>query len=132
MPLDPHAQAIVDGAAGAPGLCEQTVDDARAQLGLFCSLAGGGEEVASVEDRLVPGPDGDIPVRVYTPASGSAPRGLLVWLHGGGWVLGDLDTSDTQARAMANGAGIVVVSVHYGLAPELPFPGPLDDAVAAL
>src|SRR4051794_6611716 len=105
MPLDPEVQAIVDGAAGSPAVCEQSIEDARAGLAVFASLAGPPEDVATTGDRAIRGPNGDLPVRVYTPATGSAPRGVLVWLHGGGWVLGDLETTDTPARAMANGAG---------------------------
>ena len=87
------------------------------------------EEVARVDDRVVPGPV-DVPVRVYTPEEaigGDAP--LLVWLHGGGWVIGDLDTADATARALANRSGAVVVSVDYRLAPEHAAPAALDDAL---
>lgn len=72
---------------------------------------------------------GGIPVRIYVPAE--EPRGVLVLLHGGGWVIGDLDTHDPQARALCHHAGVVVVSVDYRLAPEHPFPAAVEDAVAA-
>jgi acetyl esterase len=92
------------------------------------------EEVTRVDDRVVPGADDvDIPVRVYTPheaVGGAAP--LLLWLHGGGWVIGDLDTADATARALANRSGAVVVSVDYRLAPEHLAPAALEDALAAL
>ena len=83
------------------------------------------EEVARVDDRVVPGPGGDVPVRVYTPAEavGGDAAALLLWLHGGGWVIGDLDTADATARALANRSGAVVVSVDYRLAPEHLAPG---------
>ena len=77
---------------------------------------------ASAVDRTIPGPAGEIPVRVYTP-NGTAPFPLLVYFHGGGWVLGSLDTHDGICRSLANGAGCVVVSVDYRLAPEHKLPG---------
>jgi acetyl esterase len=88
------------------------------------------ESVASVEDRDVDGPGGPLPVRIYTP---SHDRGRVVtFLHGGGWVVGDLDTHDPLCRRVANALGAVVVAVDYRLAPEHPFPAPLDDTLAAL
>jgi acetyl esterase len=92
-----------------------------------------GEEIQRVDDRLVPTPEGDIAVRVYTPeAAVGANRGVLLWLHGGGWVIGDLDTADATCRALANRAGAVVVSVDYRLAPEHPAPAALEDCLSAL
>ena len=88
-------------------------------------------EVTNVEDRAIPGPAGDIPVRIYTPA-GEAPYPILVYYHGGGWVIGDLETSDGISRAFANAASCIVVSVDYRLAPEHKFPAAVDDAFAAL
>ncbi len=86
--------------------------------------------VASVHDDVVAGPDADVAVRVYEPI---APRSVtLVWLHGGGWVLGDLDTADAAARRVAEHLGACVVSVDYRLAPENPHPAALQDAHAAL
>ncbi|MEV3904326.1 alpha/beta hydrolase [Mycobacterium sp. NPDC050551] len=85
-----------------------------------------------VEDRTVDGPAGPIPVRVYWPPEVSSARPpVLVWLHGGGWVVGDLDTYDNTARQHAAGAGAVVVSVDYRLAPEHPYPAAVDDVWAA-
>ena len=86
--------------------------------------------MAKVEDRSIPGPGPDIPVRIYTP-EGSGPFPGLVWFHGGGWVVGTLDTADGNARHMAAGAGCVVVSVGYRLAPEAKFPAAADDSYAA-
>jgi acetyl esterase len=73
---------------------------------------------------------GGIPARLYRPRAGDG-LGLLVFLHGGGWVIGDLDSHDNVCRALANGSGHAVLSVEYRLAPEFPFPAGLDDAVAA-
>ena len=89
-----------------------------------------GPDVAKVEDRTIPGPSGEIPVRIYTP-EGSAPFPGLAWFHGGGWVVGDLDTADGSARHLCVGANCVVVSVDYRLAPETKFPGAADDCYAA-
>jgi acetyl esterase len=89
-----------------------------------------GSPVARVEDRTIPGPAGDIPVRLYYP-SDQTPLPVLVWYHGGGWVLGTLDQSDHVCRELANTAGCVVVSVDYRLAPEHKFPAGVDDCEAA-
>ena len=74
-----------------------------------------------MENRSIPGPDGDVPVRIYTP-DGSVPLPILVWYHGGGWVIGDLESADPTARHLCKGAGCVVVSVDYRLSPETKFP----------
>lgn len=94
-------------------------------------MFGPGEAVSTVDDRSIPGPAGDIPLRVYSPA-GEGPFGVWVFYHGGGWVIGDLDTHDRECRAICNGAGCIVVSVDYRLAPEHPFPAAPEDAYAAL
>lgn len=88
-------------------------------------------EVAKVEDRTIPGPAGQIPVRIYSPAEGGI-RPVFVLIHGGGWVIGDLDTHDAVARAAAVQADAVVVSVDYRLAPEHPYPAAVEDCWAAL
>ena len=93
------------------------------------------EEVASVVDRSIPGPQGEIPVRIYTPATGAAgdgPLGVLVFFHGSGFVIFDLDTHDHECRMLANLGRVVVVSVDYRLAPEHKFPAAVTDARAAL
>jgi acetyl esterase len=89
------------------------------------------DDVGSVNDRTIPGPAGEIPVRVYTPLKSGAGRGVLVYFHGGGWVIGDLDSHDAVCRAVSNAAECVVVSVHYRLAPEHRYPAAADDAYAA-
>ena len=83
-----------------------------------------------MEDRAIPGPGPEIPVRIYTP-DGRGPFPLLVWFHGGGWVIGDLETADGTARRLAAQAGCVVVSVDYRLAPEARFPAAPEDCYAA-
>jgi acetyl esterase len=86
--------------------------------------------VRSVEDREIPGPGGPIPVRIFTPEGGQ-PTGVLLFFHGGGWVIGDLDSHDETGRQFCAGSGAVVVSVDYRLAPEAPFPAGLEDCYAA-
>ena len=83
--------------------------------------------IARSEDRTISGSQGDIPIRIYTPA-GDGPFGVLMNFHGGGWVIGDLDTSDAVCREMATLAGVVVVSVDYSMAPEAPYPAAVLDA----
>ena len=106
---------------------------ARAMYRAMTVGGRGGEplmSVKSVEDTLIPGPAGDIAVRIYRPATeGDLPT--IVVFHGGGWVVGDLDSHETQARSLANLCDAVVVSVGYRLAPENPFPAAYDDVLAA-
>src|SRR6185436_17888370 len=85
----------------------------------------------AIADRTVPGPAGPIPVKVFTPA-GSGMRPLLVYLHGGGWVICSPATHAKLCAELAEGAGCVVVSVDYRMAPENPAPASLDDCVAAI
>jgi acetyl esterase len=134
VPLHPQAQLLLDGMAqaGGPKTSELTPDQARAAYRGLIALAQP-EEVARTDDRLLEGPAGDIPVRVYTPAAAvNATPGVLLWIHGGGWVLGDLDTADATCRALANRSGAVVVSVDYRRAPEHRSPAALEDCLAAL
>lgn len=105
----------------------QAVRDARAELA--AASQGQGPEVALQEDRTIPGPAGDVPVRVYVPKE--RPGGAYLYLHGGGWVLGRHDAGDPLLRTMANAAGVAIVSAGYRLAPEHPYPAGLDDCVAA-
>jgi acetyl esterase len=90
-------------------------------------------DVAGVTELHADGPAGAIPVRLYRPRGSDAatPLPLLVYFHGGGWVIGDLDTHDTLCRELANGAGCAVASVDYRLAPEQGFPAAVDDCIAA-
>ena len=130
MPLDPQAKHVMEqlAALGFPPV--HTVSPEQARLNAKARPRVAGPEVARVEQRSIPGPGPAIPVRIYTPA-GTGPFPILVWFHGGGWVVGDLDSADPTARHLAVGAGCVVVSVDYRLAPETKFPGPADDCYAA-
>ena len=135
MPVDPHIAALLTmmDEAGMPPMYEGTPEAGRA---LYRQLTHGARtpeqlvSVASTEDRTVPGAAGEIKARVYRP-EGEGPLPTVVFFHGGGWVIGDLDTHDNMARHICRGSGAVVVAVDYRLAPEHPFPAAADDAVAA-
>jgi acetyl esterase len=119
-------------ARGATPLYEMTLERARA-ADLADIRAGGGavEPVFEVTDTTFPGPDGELPVRLYRP-SAKRPLGTLVYFFGGGWTLGGIDTSDGVCRALANAAGCLVVTPGYRLAPEHPFPAAVHDCLAAV
>ena len=129
MPLDPQAKALLDAMPPMPD--SSSLDLALVRAGMEQGpFAGDPEPVAKVENRTIPGPAGEIPVRVYTPA-GSRPFPGLVFFHGGGFVMCSLDSHDGQCRSLANAAGCVVVSVDYRLAPEHPYPAAPEDCYAA-
>ncbi|MSQ48267.1 MAG: alpha/beta hydrolase [Deltaproteobacteria bacterium] len=132
MPLDPQAKAFLDQAAasGAPPFSMMTVQQARDALGALFAPKGPREPVKSVEDRVVNAGGVKLPVRIYTP-EGTGPLPILVFFHGGGWVVGNCESHDTPCRSLANGAGCIVVSVDYRLAPEHKFPAPAEDCYAA-
>jgi acetyl esterase len=130
MPLDPQARQVLEQIAAIGLPPNHLVSPAQARINMKSRPRAAGPEVASVHDRLIPGPGVDLPVRIYTPA-GVGPFPILVWFHGGGWVVGDLDTADPTARHLTVGAGCVVISVDYRLAPETKFPEPADDCYAA-
>ncbi|MFN0089942.1 MAG: alpha/beta hydrolase [Acidimicrobiales bacterium] len=138
MALDPQVQALAEQLRGAgPPIWEIPLAQARENLRLVAALLGPGEPVAEVRDLVAPGPPGGPPVRVrlYRPATeppAGRPLPAVVYCHGGGFVMGDLDTHDRECRALANRSGALVASVDYRLAPEHPFPAALDDAWAAL
>jgi acetyl esterase len=128
VPLDDDAAAMLELMGMAPPPWELGPEATRQMMANTPRPPG--EEVAEVRDLVAPSPDGDIPVRVYRPA-GDGPLPLVVFFHGGGWVIGGIDSHDGLCRQLANGAGVVVVSVDYRLAPEHTFPAAADDAYAA-
>jgi acetyl esterase len=135
MPLDPQTKTMLEQmeAIGAPPLWKLDVADARASMTAMISMMGPGEEVRSVEDRTIDADGQRVPIRIYRPAGlADGPAPVLVFYHGGGFVLGDLESHDRDCRALANRGGCVVVAVDYRLAPEHPFPAAVDDAAAAL
>lgn len=133
-PLDTQLQALLGLAAKAPMAPPESMSPPAARRLMRSSVRMLGEPriaLASVAERGVPGAAGDVPVRVYTPRGGSTSKPLIVFFHGGGWVLGDLDTHDAITRRLARDVDAVVVAVDYRLAPEHPFPAAVDDALAA-
>jgi acetyl esterase len=133
MALDPQVKAVLDmlAAAGGPPLEQMEVPAAR-EMYLAMRPPTAGAEVGRVEDRKIPGGDAgvEIPVRIYTPG-GDGPFPIVVYFHGGGWVIGDLETHDHWCRSLASGVPAVVVSVDYRLAPETRFPAAAEDCFAA-
>ena len=133
MALLPEIRALLDQMAGSgrPPLHRQSVAQARDfHIEDAPALNGPAVAVAAVADRVVPGPAGELPVRVYTP-EGEPPFPIVVFFHGGGWVVGTLDTYDPLCRALAAAVPAVVVSVDYRLAPEHRWPAAVEDAYAA-
>ena len=131
MPVHPEYDAFLKmvAAAAPPAGAEIPVADSRAN---YRAMRPAAPElaVAAVRDRTIPGPAGAIPIRIYTP-SGRGPFPILVNFHGGGWVIGDLETADAVSREICNRVGCIVVSVDYRLAPEHRYPAAVDDAYAA-
>jgi|SRR5579875_40867 len=158
MTLDPAARRFLDRLAASQPPSARTLSVAERRDALASLLAFGGTRpaVAAVEERVVHGPGGELPVRLYTPAGTEmqgprmpvgaetvapalpasglpAPRlPALVYFHGGGLVAGSLDTHDGICRHLANASGCRVISVGYRLAPEHPFPAAIEDGIAAV
>ena len=133
--LDPSLQMLLAAqrATGVDGLV--IADDARASRANFAALSQTLNErdvrVADIRPVSIPGPAGTIPARHYRPTVGGDPAPLLVFFHGGGWVLGDLDSYDSACRLISRDAGVHVLAVDYRLAPEHRAPAAVDDAYAA-
>ena len=140
IPTDvhPEIQAFLRqvSEAGLPPIQELAPEEARAQFeaGMKARLeVFPPPPVAAVEDRELPGPAGPVPVRVYRePDAPGGPRPVLAYFHGGGHVIGSLDTHDTIARNLCREAGCMVVSVDYRMGPEHPFPAAVDDCFAVV
>ncbi len=135
MALDPQLKAYADQLAAVAGPPRSTLSPETVRAAMAAELeaeAGTSSPtpVARVEDRLIPGPAGDLPVRIYTP-EGEGPFPVVVYFHGGGWVLGNLATHDGICRGVAHDAARVVVAVEYRLAPEHKFPAAPEDCYAA-
>lgn len=116
--------------AGRPGLAEGSVATARQMLDDGAKPLGAGPEVHSVQDVQIPGRDGPIAARLYRPAAQTP--GIVVYLHGGGWVAGSANGFDALCRTLAVRSGCTVLNVDYRLAPDAPFPAALHDAQDAL
>ena len=137
MPLHPQCKAVLDAIAAQGGkpIEESTPAEIRASRAqnaeAMAALAGPEQRVARAEDRTIPGPGGPIPVRVYWPVIGKK-LPALVYLHGGGWVFGNIGTVDRTCRALANSVECVVVNVDYRLAPEHKYPAAAEDTYAVI
>ncbi|MEO8538343.1 MAG: alpha/beta hydrolase [bacterium] len=136
--MDPQVEGLLQmmaaqaAAANVPPMWEMDASAARAGAEMsFAAFNMPMPEGVAIADRTVPGPAGAIPVKVFTP-QGTGPFPLLVFLHGGGWVIGSPTTHARLCSELSAGASCVVVSVDYRMAPEHPAPAPLDDCVAAI
>ncbi|MBT3532425.1 MAG: alpha/beta hydrolase [Rhodospirillaceae bacterium] len=135
MSLDPQCAEIVAAAAAAGGSPLEETDHTRARKAYEASTVvyrHSSGDLDSVEDRTIPGANGDdLAIRIYTPVVASKSLGVAVFFHGGGWVIGSLNSHDHMCRYLAQGAGCIVVAVDYRLAPEYKFPAGLEDCIAA-
>lgn len=132
MALDDATTALLGQLAesGLKPLHEMTPVEARGLGGMLGAMYGPGPEMARVEEVAIPTPDGPLPGRVLVPAG--SPRGVIIYYHGGGWVIGALDEFDTLGRNLAERSSCTVLLVDYRLAPEARYPAASDDAFAAL
>ncbi len=134
MGVHPQAQAVLDLLNAAPTpLKDLPPQEARAAYDRFIVPRNfDPAEIGPVEDRMIPGPGGDVRIRIYTPegADGSLP--VFLFIHGGGFVIGSIESRDPQCRIICRDVGCVVISVDYRLAPEHPYPAAPDDCWAAL
>ncbi len=136
MPLDPQAKMLIDlvKAANLPEFWQLTPDQAREAYKTRSARVAEKEDIHRVHDRRIPGPGSDLAIRVYEPREARPGERfpVLLWFHGGGFVIGDLDTHDHACRALSRQAECLVVAVDYRLAPEFKFPAAVDDCHAAL
>lgn len=129
MPLHPIIQAMLDKTVGLPAMHTLSVETIRAgDLARYASVPR--PEVGDVADRLIPGPRGDLRIRIYRP-DGRERLPVVVFFHGSGFVICSVETHDGMCRQICRRAGVIVVSVDYGLAPENKFPAGPDDSLAA-
>ena len=136
MPLDPRARRFLDtlAAMNPPSALALSVEERRAGLAHLLSFFGAADEVAAVDQFQLPGPEGALTVRAYTPKGAHIGERLpgMVYFHGGGLVAGSLDTHDPVCRSLSNASGCRVLSVDYRLAPEHRFPAAVADGCAAM
>lgn len=131
MPLHPQVKKVLEQmTAAGPPLHHLSPTEARQAILAMRATKGEPEAVGKIEDRLIPGPGGQQAIRIYTP-NGRGPFPVLVYFHGGGWVVGSIETVDASCRALTNLVGCIVVSADYRLAPEDRFPAAVDDCYAA-
>lgn len=126
--VHPQLRPLLEAARGQPELADVSPSVARAQIAARVASRPPGPRIDEVLDLEAPGPHGSIPLRLYRPKE---PLGVAVAFHGGGWLMGNLDSFDATCRHLANDSGLAIVSVDYRLAPEHRFPAAIDDAWAA-
>ena len=133
MPLAPEIQAFLAASAAAdlPQVWEAPLEIIRRNTASRLALAGAVEPLAELQNRFIPGPTADLPIRIYRPTL-RANQSVIIYFHGGGWVLNFLDIYDASLSRLANQSGVTVISVNYQKAPEHPFPTPFDDCYATL
>jgi acetyl esterase len=133
--LDTRTQWLLNLIArtGRPPLQELPVPEARAEYAMSMHVLGGRKQpIGELVERTIPGPGGRIPIRIYRPEhAATRPRGILVYLHGGGWTIGDVASYDKPCRYLAAKSGCIIVSVGYRLSPESKFPAAIEDCLAA-
>jgi len=125
--VDPQVQVVLDKMATAGVLEPNTLEEAKETYRFYTTLEGPPEPVFRVEDRQIPGPEGSLSIRIYSPHAGEN-LPIFVFFHGGGFITGDLATHDVPLRAITNRCDCIVVSVAYRLAPEHPYPAAPSDA----
>lgn len=133
MPLAPEIEAFLAASAAAalPQVWEAPLAVIRRNTASRPALAGVIEPLAQLQNRFIPGPTSDLPIRIYRPSL-DADQPVIIYFHGGGWVLNFLDIYDASLSHLANRSGATVISVNYQKAPEHPFPTPFDDCYATL
>lgn len=136
MPLDPLLKAFLDQMASQPGPKMSEIAPAQARelfVGLMSMVGPKDVPIGKAVNQTIPAPQGEIPIRIYTPVAAAAEAlPTLIFFHGGGWVIGSVETHDGLCRMIANESACRVISVEYRLSPESKFPGPVDDAFAAV
>ncbi|MFM7270222.1 MAG: alpha/beta hydrolase, partial [Actinomycetes bacterium] len=130
MTLHPQAQVLLDMLNAAPGPTPEELTPALLREQYAALAMPAAVEGVDREDRTIPGPGGPLAIRIYRPVGGGVTPGI-VFFHGGGWVIGDLETHDGGCAALAVASRCTLVAVDYRLAPEHPFPAPVEDCCAA-
>jgi acetyl esterase len=130
MPLDPEIAELV---SRMPVIAPNIFDDIHAARARATRPAAPPDARIQTSEQMIPGPDGnDLPIRIYRPIAANQETGLAIWFHGGGWALGDIDSSDRDCRRLVVDQGLTVLSVGYRLTPENPFPAGFNDSYQAV
>ena len=132
MTLNPQVSAVLAAMADAPQLDLNTITPEEMRAGIAPMPCQSPPVVAEVRDLVLDLPGRDLSARLYIPEGAEVTPPLILFFHGGGWVICSVETHDALCRALALESGAAVLSLDYRLAPETPFPGPLDDCYDAL